>query len=67
MILIAAIITGIIAALVIVFVQLRKAPVGYEDNYGFHVVQRVKGSGVRRYRKSKQPVATALAEAEVRS
>ena len=67
MILIAAIIAGIIGALMIVLVQLRRAPVGYEDNEGFHVVLRVKGSGVRRYRKSKEPVAAALEEAQLRS
>jgi len=38
------------SGLAVVLHHLGKAPVGYEDTHGFHVVQQVKGSGVMRYR-----------------
>jgi len=67
MILIASIIASAVAALTIVIVQLRKAPIGYEDATGFHIMARIKSSAVLRYRKPKQPVTAGLESAEVRS
>ena len=67
MILIASIIAGVIVALTFVIVQLSKAPVGYEDAHGFHIIPRIRRSAVLRHRKPKVPVAAGLESAEVRS
>jgi len=39
-------------ALAVVVRQLRSAPLGYEDEQGFHLVQHIRGSGIRRHPKS---------------
>ncbi|MFL6514688.1 MAG: hypothetical protein ACJ8M1_06665 [Chthoniobacterales bacterium] len=52
MILLVAILTAATGGLAVVLTQLRKAPIAFEDARGFHIVQRVKGSGILRYRKS---------------
>ena len=66
MVITASIIAGAVAALTFVIVQLSKAPVGYEDATGFHIIARIKSSAVLRYRKPKQPVTAGLKSAEVR-
>jgi hypothetical protein len=55
MILTLAILAGIAAALMLVLQQLRKAPIGYEDAHGFHLVRQVKGSGILRRGASNAP------------
>ena len=67
MVLIAAIIAGAIAALIVVVVQLCKAPVGYEDAGGFHIVQRLKSSAVLRHKTPQPGAATSLKSAEAHS
>ena len=60
MILIAAIIAGIVGSLIAVIVYLWKAPVGYEDADGFHIVHQLKSSAVVRHPKSKKAAAGSL-------
>jgi hypothetical protein len=67
MVVIVAIIAGLAAALAIVLNQLRKAPMGYEDRAGFHVIQQLKGSAILRYHKSKGAPASSLKSAEAHS
>ena len=44
-----AITAAIGSGLAVVAYYLRKAPVGYEDQSGFHIVPRVRGSAVVRH------------------
>jgi len=67
MLIIASIIGCALTAATIVIVQLLKAPIGYEDATGFHIVAHVKSSAVLRHRKPKQPMTAGLKSAEVRS
>jgi hypothetical protein len=63
MVLIVAMITATAGGLALVVNHLRKAPVGYEDAHGFHIVQQVKGSGILRYPKQKLVPAGSLKSA----
>jgi len=56
---------GIIAviamgALGVITRSLSKAPEGYEDGQGFHLIRRTKGSAVLLRRKSSHPDAGSL-------
>jgi hypothetical protein len=67
MILVVAILASLAGALAIVLNHLRKAPVGYEDHEGFHVVQHLKGSAILRYSKADAAAASALKRARAHS
>jgi hypothetical protein len=67
MVLIVAIVAIGAAALALVVNNLRKAPVGYEDESGFHIVRQVKGSAVLRYPKPEDVAAGALKGARAHS
>ena len=64
---IAAITAAVTGGVGIIVHQLRKAPIGYEDAEGFHLVQQVKASGVRRYRRLDPATAAALKSARAHS
>lgn len=64
MVLIVAIITGLLASLAMVLIHLRKAPIGYEDEAGFHIVQQLKGSAILRYGKSEDAATASLKRAK---
>jgi hypothetical protein len=61
--LIVAILTATAGALTLILHQLRKAPIGYEDHDGFHIVKQSKGSAILRYSKSKDVHAGSLKSA----
>jgi len=65
MMLIVAITAAATSGLAVVLTQLRKAPIAFEDAHGFHIVQRVKGAGILRYRKSQDLPVGALKGARV--
>ena len=50
MILLVAIIAAVACAFALVLNHLRKAPVGYEEAAGFHIIRQVKGSAIVRHR-----------------
>jgi len=67
MILVVALIASVAGALAIVWSQLRKAPLGYEDHEGFHAVQHLKGAAFLRYPKADAAAASALKRARAHS
>jgi hypothetical protein len=67
MLFIAAITATLGAGLAFALHQLRKAPIGYEDADGFHIVREVKGSGVMRYGRTDSAYAAALKSARAQS
>ena len=67
MIAIAVTVAAVGAALAWVLIHLGKAPLGYEDEAGFHVVQHVKASGIQRHRKHKGTIAGTLRGARAHS
>ena len=60
MVLILATLAVLAAGLAWAVNQLRKAPVGYEDEHGFHLVPQVKGSAILRRSRSKAAARAAL-------
>jgi hypothetical protein len=64
MLVIGAIVAGVATGMGIVVYHLRKAPVGFEDATGFHVVPQVKGSAILRYPGSVKPAAAGLKQAK---
>ena len=60
-----AIITAVGVALAFVLNQLHKAPVGYEDDLGFHVIRHVKSSAVTRYPRTEATSTASLKGAQV--
>lgn len=66
MILVVALIASVAGVLAIVLNQLRKAPLGYEDHEGFHVVQHLKASAILRHPKA-DAAAGALKRARAHS
>jgi hypothetical protein len=65
MLIIVAITTAVGVALAFVLNQLHKAPVGYEDELGFHIIRQVKGSAVTRYSRTGDPSTASLKGARV--
>ncbi|HJT81805.1 MAG TPA: hypothetical protein VJ719_11450, partial [Chthoniobacterales bacterium] len=62
-----AVIAGIAGALALVLHQLRKAPIGYEDEHGFHAVRQIHGSAILRNRKAQDVPAGSLKGARAHS
>ena len=62
--LIIAIMASLIGLLAMVVYSLWKAPLGYEDQTGFHVVQQIKSFGIIRRR---QPDTTAASLKKARA
>ena len=67
MILLVAIITAVAGAFALVLNHLRKAPVGYEDGDGFHIIRQIKGSAVVRHRRLQDVTAGSLKGARAHS
>ena len=67
MLLVLAILAAVTGALIVVARQLHKAPVGYEDEQGFHIVHRVRGSAIRRHPKPGEVTAGSLKSARAHS
>jgi hypothetical protein len=67
MLVLAASIAAVATALSVVLFHLRRAPLGYEDETGFHIVQHVRGSAIRRHQRAKGRVAGALKGARAHS
>ena len=65
MVLIVATLAAAVGLLAVVLNHLRKAPLGYEDEQGFHIVQQVKGSAILRYPKPRNVAAGSLKSARV--
>jgi hypothetical protein len=65
MLIIVATIAAVGVALAFVLQQLHKAPVGYEDELGFHIIRQVKGSAVTRYARAEETSAASLKGARV--
>jgi hypothetical protein len=66
MLLVFAIIAGTGCAIAVIGYCLRNAPIGYEDELGFHTIPQIKGSGVVRHRRRHAP-AGALKSASANS
>ena len=66
MIILAAVVAATAGGLAVAVSHLRKAPVGYEDKEGFHLVRQVKGSAVVR-RPSQELLAGPLKSARAHS
>jgi hypothetical protein len=66
MIILATVVAATAGGLALVVNQLRKAPVGYEDKEGFHLVRQVKGSAIVR-RRSNELLAGSLKGARAHS
>jgi hypothetical protein len=61
-----AIIAFTAGAVVIIANSLRKAPVGYEDEHGFHIIRQTKGSAILlRQKSTREANAGALKGARV--
>ena len=58
MVLTLAITAALGSGLAMVAYHLRKAPIGYEDESGFHIVPRVKGSAVVRHGRQHAPAGS---------
>ena len=67
MMILVAIVAAFASALAIVLYQLRKAPIGYEDEHGFHIVRQVHGSAILRHRKPQDVSAGSLKGARAHS
>ena len=67
MMILVAIIAGIAGALALVLHQLRKAPIGYEDEHGFHAIRQLHGSAILRHRKPQDVAAGSLKGARAHS
>ena len=62
-----ALIAASASGLAIVLYQLRKAPLGYEDEQGFHIVRQVHGSAILRHRQLQDVSAGSLKGARAHS
>lgn len=67
MMILVATIAAIAGALAIVLRQLWKAPLGYEDEQGFHAVRQIHGSAILRHRKPQDVTAGSLKGARAHS
>ena len=67
LLLIIAIMASLTGLLTMVVYSLWKAPLGYEDQTGFHVVQQTKSWGIIRHRQPETAAAASLKKARAHS